>query len=172
MLKVCPKCNTEHNKPGLYCSRSCANSRSFSEEAKAKKALANKKFYNSLDDSKKEVIKQKLLERSLENQGKLFQNLLVLEFDSLTYQSKRKRVIIEQEFKCKCCSLDTWMDQPIALELEHIDGNHNNNERHNLAALCPNCHSLSWSWRGRKNNSLKDLRLQRQKEYFKKLNPR
>ena len=171
-MRVCPKCESQHNNKGLYCSRSCANSRTFSKESKEKKSLANKKFYESLDNSKKDSIKEKLLEHSLTNQGKLFANLLKEEFDKLTYQSKRKRVIIEQEFKCKCCSLDTWLNRPITFELEHIDGNNKNNERHNLCALCPNCHSLSWSWRGRKNQSLKELRLKRQKEYFKKLNPR
>lgn len=170
-MRVCPKCETEHNNKGLYCSRSCANSRTFTKESKEKKSLANKKFYESLDDSNKESIKEKLLQHSLANQGKLFSNLLEADFEKLTYQSKRKRVIVEQEFKCKCCSLDKWLDQPIVLELEHIDGNHQNNERHNLVALCPNCHSMSWSWRGRKNNSLKELRLQRQKEYLEKLKP-
>lgn len=170
-MKVCPKCETEHNNKGLYCSKKCANSRSFSEASKAKKSLANKKFYESLDANKKIEIEEKLLKHSLANQGKLFKKLLESDFDGLTYQSKRKRVIIEQEFKCKCCSLDKWLDQPIVFELEHIDGNRKNNERHNLVALCPNCHSLSWSWRGRKNNALKELRLQRQKEYLEKLKP-
>lgn len=27
ILKNCPKCNKEHNKPGIFCSRSCGNSR-------------------------------------------------------------------------------------------------------------------------------------------------
>jgi hypothetical protein len=31
-MKQCPKCNTEHEKSGLYCSRSCANSREWSKE--------------------------------------------------------------------------------------------------------------------------------------------
>ena len=26
-MKTCPKCKTEHNKPGIFCSRTCANSR-------------------------------------------------------------------------------------------------------------------------------------------------
>ena len=37
-MKICPKCNSEHDKPGTYCSRTCANSRVFSDEAKYKKA--------------------------------------------------------------------------------------------------------------------------------------
>ena len=39
-MKQCPKCKIEHNKPGIFCSRVCANSRIFTEEAKQKKRLA------------------------------------------------------------------------------------------------------------------------------------
>lgn len=31
-MKNCPKCNAEHSKPGIFCSRSCANSRERSPE--------------------------------------------------------------------------------------------------------------------------------------------
>ena len=33
-LKTCPKCGAEHSKPGVFCSRKCANSRFWSEEDK------------------------------------------------------------------------------------------------------------------------------------------
>ncbi len=33
-MKNCPKCNTEHNKSGKFCSRKCANSRTWSDEHK------------------------------------------------------------------------------------------------------------------------------------------
>ena len=49
--------------------------------------------------------------------------------------------------------------EPIPLEIEHKDGNHQNNVRDNLEALCPNCHSLTDTWRGRnktKDNSNKN----------------
>ena len=39
--------------------------------------------------------------------------------------------------------------QPLSLELEHKDGNTLNNNRDNLEGLCPNCHSLTLTWRGR-----------------------
>ncbi len=32
--KTCPKCETEHKKPGKFCSRACANSRQWTEEHK------------------------------------------------------------------------------------------------------------------------------------------
>ena len=35
------------------------------------------------------------------------------------------------------------------MELEHKDGNNKNNNRDNLEMICPNCHSLTETWRGR-----------------------
>lgn len=43
-MKNCPKCNQPHEKPGTYCSRKCANSRTWSEEDKKKKSIANKHY--------------------------------------------------------------------------------------------------------------------------------
>lgn len=47
----------------------------------------------------------------------------------------------------------------IPLEVEHIDGNYQNNNEDNLILLCPNCHSLTSTYKGanlnkgRKNRS-------------------
>lgn len=34
------------------------------------------------------------------------------------------------------------------LEIEHIDGNYENNSEENLILLCPNCHSLTSTYKG------------------------
>ena len=36
----------------------------------------------------------------------------------------------------------------IPLEIEHIDGNYKNNQEENLILLCPNCHSLTSTYKG------------------------
>lgn len=36
----------------------------------------------------------------------------------------------------------------IPLEVEHIDGNYKNNNEENLIILCPNCHSLTSTYKG------------------------
>ena len=36
----------------------------------------------------------------------------------------------------------------IPLEIEHIDGNYKNNSESNLILLCPNCHSLTSTYKG------------------------
>ena len=36
----------------------------------------------------------------------------------------------------------------IPLEIEHIDGNYKNNSEENLILLCPNCHSMTGTYKG------------------------
>lgn len=62
----------------------------------------------------------------------------------------KKRLISERCHQCEKCLLTVWLDLPITLELEHVDGNSRNNERPNLKLLCPNCHSQTSTWKNRK----------------------
>lgn len=44
------------------------------------------------------------------------------------------------------------------LEVEHIDGDSTNNKEYNLTLLCPNCHSLTKTYRGlNKGNGTRNI---------------
>jgi hypothetical protein len=55
-----------------------------------------------------------------------------------------------KEWKCECCGISEWNGRSIVLELDHKDGNNKNNSLDNLQILCPNCHSQTPTFRGRK----------------------
>ena len=55
--------------------------------------------------------------------------------------------------KCKCCGCTEWLGQPINLEIHHLNGIRTDNRLENLELLCPNCHSYTDNWRGRKIKS-------------------
>lgn len=147
-MKICPKCKSEHTMSGVYCTRKCANSRSFSEESKNKKSIANKKYWSSLSIEEKDEKYKLLSEIALE---KYSQSIMIEDWEVLGIQSKRLRVILEQNGKCNKCGISHWNEKRITLEYENIDGNNKNNARNNVEALCPNCHSQTKTWRGRKN---------------------
>jgi hypothetical protein len=42
---------------------------------------------------------------------------------------------------CAVCSIRSWQDKPLTLEIDHVDGDCLNNESDNVRFLCPNCHS-------------------------------
>ena len=53
-------------------------------------------------------------------------------------------------FKCAKCNWNkvNKYTGKIPLEIEHIDGNYMNNKEENLIVLCPNCHSLTSTYKG------------------------
>lgn len=46
-----------------------------------------------------------------------------------------------KEHRCEICGITEWMGKKAPIELDHIDGNHFNNDLRNLRILCPNCHA-------------------------------
>ena len=54
-----------------------------------------------------------------------------------------------KEKKCERCGLKEWQGFGIPLELHHKDGNKKNNDLSNLEILCPNCHALTDTYRGK-----------------------
>ena len=62
------------------------------------------------------------------------------------------------DYKCVNCGCDgNWQGGKISLEIDHEDGDNTNNTIENLRYLCPNCHALTDTYRG-KNKALKSVR--------------
>ena len=62
----------------------------------------------------------------------------------------RKYLLIKFDNKCSRCGWSEYnpYTNVIPLEIEHLDGNYLNNNEDNLILLCPNCHSLTSTYKG------------------------
>lgn len=73
--------------------------------------------------------------------------------------SKRiRRFLLEKNnYRCEKCG---WGEKniytnTIPLEIHHIDGDYTNNKEENLQVLCPNCHSLTETYKSHNKNGRK-----------------
>lgn len=80
---------------------------------------------------------------------------------SLIQSHKLKLKLIREnifEHKCQRCGLCEWEGVDIPLELDHIDGQHFNNELSNLRLLCPNCHALTDTYRAKNRRTVRSVK--------------
>ncbi len=63
--------------------------------------------------------------------------------------------------KCNRCKLTEWQDEPIPLDIEHKDGNSDNNSLSNVELLCQNCHALTPTYKARNKGNGRWKRRQR-----------
>lgn len=134
--KNCPICYRDHNKQGIFCSKECGYKSPKRGLAKSKEQ--HLQWVNSLRESRQRFFDSK-------------------PFDELGFDGKRNRIIKEQENCCNVCKISTWRGFQITLEIDHKDGNRDNDSRENLEGLCPNCHSITDTWRGRNKPSKNGL---------------
>lgn len=93
------------------------------------------------------------------NVGRIFVPNKPIELSKLLVENsdyhsfKLKKRLFKEGLKSSKCELCGWaersQDGRVPVELDHINGNHMDHRLENLRILCPNCHSLQATHRGR-----------------------
>lgn len=85
------------------------------------------------------------------NTGKPLNQVLV---ENSTYNPYRLKLrLIRDGILANVCSecglTPEWNGKPLSLQLDHINGVHNDHRLDNLRLVCPNCHSQSSTYAGK-----------------------
>jgi hypothetical protein len=78
----------------------------------------------------------------------------------------RKYLLEKYGEKCTKCGWDekNIITNKCPIEVEHIDGNSNNNTEDNLTLLCPNCHALTSTYKSLNKGHGRNQRMSRYRE--------
>jgi 5-methylcytosine-specific restriction endonuclease McrA len=84
--------------------------------------------------------------------GKFFDKNTNASIKDRSYSFIKKKIKQGEIFpyKCKTCGISEWRYEKLSLQIDHIDGNSTNNELSNLRLLCPNCHSQTDTFGGKR----------------------
>ena len=72
-------------------------------------------------------------------------------------RTHRKQRLIRDGYlikECYICFLKDWLNKPISLQIDHINGDSTDWRLENLRLLCPNCHSQTDTFSGRNNKKI------------------
>ncbi len=140
MSKQCLNCQNEIINSGVkFCSQSCS--------AIYNNKLRNKKIKKSCLNCGEETTNIKYCSYTCGSEYQLKETISKIENGDLTLDHRQYKKYLINKFGEKCMECN-WcevneMTGKIPVELEHIDGNSENNSLDNLKLLCPNCHSLT-----------------------------
>ena len=77
--------------------------------------------------------------------------------EALAYFERSRRLTIKNHLlkagiiinRCDLCGLSEWRGRPLSIQIDHVNGIHDDHRLENLRMLCPNCHSQTDTFAGR-----------------------
>jgi hypothetical protein len=164
----CLECNMEliGKYQTKFCSRRCSITYMYKEDIS--KSRKSQIYCNNCELSLQGKSGNKFCSRQCSVEYKRsISNKLIEEGSEMISSAVIKRYLIRKfGEKCMECGWNNrnLYSNTIPIELEHIDGNSSNNELNNVKLLCPNCHSLTPTY---KNLNKGNGRFKRRERYIK-----
>jgi len=149
--KICKKCDKEFiakDNRTVFCSKSCSAKfnnvgvRRHGKDPKlclvCGKETRNLKFCSRSCSAKSQRIDRFSNITKTSNENNFF-----------SHTTMKSYLLHIGESKCSSCGMDSWMGNPMPLELHHKNGISKDNRLSNLEILCPNCHAFTDNYKAK-----------------------
>jgi hypothetical protein len=157
--KWCDKPIPYARRENKYCNRHCAG---FGRPRKLEKQESATESATCEGCGKAFIVKRSCLGKYCSNQcqqnnksRKLFEAGLA------DRRCARHNLLKSHGNVCWICKITRWQGQPVALVLDHIDGNSDNNQPANLRMVCPNCDAQLPTYKGKNRGNGRAYRRER-----------
>lgn len=179
VIKQCEKCNKSFTvirtvyklkgeiipkKEKRFCSIQCANSRKQIKKDYyclycSELIKGRSKLYCTHEHRKNHKLEEQLKKAKKDGWWKITKKP----------QTVKKHYLYERGHQCEICKNKKWIEQPIPLVLDHIDGNSDNWSYNNLRLICRNCDGQLDTFAGRNigKNKFKTTRMLQQTKRIK-----
>jgi hypothetical protein len=168
--KLCRNCKVQidfkKRNTNEYCSSRCSSA--VNSSLRSTRIKANKKSFECINCGTLKVYKSekpgRYCSNTCQHQYQEKQQFALVEAGKASNSGQVKRYLLAKYgnicMDSECC----WNQskRPVVVELEHQDGNSDNNTLENCILLCPNCHSLTPTY---KNKNMGNGRAYRRARY-------
>ena len=158
---ACNKALTYTQRRGLFCSRSCAAKKNNIGKRRHGQSPGNCLYCNKkLNDSSR-----KFCSLQCSSNHKLKKTADNIENGCGKHpQTIRRYLLRTRTHQCELCFTAEWMNQPVPLTMDHVDGNSDNNNLDNLRLICPNCDALLPTYKSKNKGNGRAYRRKRYSE--------
>lgn len=163
--KLCKYCQTPiADKIKIFCNSSCSAKFNNTKRKTIKNCLGCNEILINLRRKKQKYCSVKC-QQSLKKEER-YQKLSSGDDSGIGHVAAKNAVIAKHGAKCMDCGWDKINPHSgkCPIELEHIDGNSQNNRLENLKLLCPNCHALTATYKALNKGNGRHKRRLRYKE--------
>ena len=152
----CIVCNKETKNP-KFCSSSC--SASYNNKIRVRK---NESKFVHCSNCGKETKNPKFCSETCSAEFRKKKSVeKFLATGEGSHNTMKSYLISVHGYKCFKCENKEWMGVSIPLELEHKNGNSEDNSLNNIELLCPNCHALTPTYKAKNKGNGRHQRRER-----------
>ena len=171
-MNKCKECSVDIAEGRKFCSSSCAakyNNRVYPKRTNGREKPKCLSCNNQLDVYNKKYCNNKCQQ---DYEYKTYSIPLIESGKNVNTGTIKRYLKETRGSNCSDCGIgEVWNNKPITLQLDHIDGNSDNNNLDNLRLLCPNCHSQTETYGSKgvgaryKKDNKRNLYLRKYKGY-------